>query len=214
MCPLKTVPLYLSGWWVLTKYFSFFVLSGQRELLGAPTFVSRVAQVHFCWEPDVPGQQRSSKHQIFRNKETPRKPEEKEAQWPDIILLFSWWIRKQQDKNIGSTRRQVRKSWCKVSWWLQLPGPCNCRLTWDYLGGTTGLHTLCLEQASKQGRTMACPCSPPCHPWPSWWPQGWEGRGGGCQPLPVHHPLAPLTGKWVIPLSHSPLLIPWLVLPP
>ena len=79
MCPLKNCTTVVIRLVSAYKKFHFLAVCAQKELLGAPMFASIAAQTHLCWEPDVPGQQKSSKYQTFRNRETPRKPEEKEA---------------------------------------------------------------------------------------------------------------------------------------
>lgn len=207
MCPLKLCIITVVRLVTAYKILLFFAVGGQRELWHSHLSLLRPTSVRS--QMSLGSREAAS----TRHSGTEKPPGNLRRRKLSDQIKFSC----SAGESGNSKTRMLSPQGCKyaspgVKWacGFKCLSRATAGLTWDYLGGTAGLHTLCLEEASEQGRTMACPCSPPCHLWPNWWPQGWEGRGGGCQPLPVSHPLTPLAGKAVILLSCSPLLIPHL----
>lgn len=142
MCPLKIVLLYLSYWWGLIKSFSFCYCWSEGTPGGSNTCIL------CCSDPFLLGARwpwAAEKLQAqVRNRETPRKPEEKEV---SDQIKFSC--------SVGESENSKRRILSPRGGNCACPGvrsACgfgclvHAGLMWDCLDGTTGLHTLCLEQ--------------------------------------------------------------------
>lgn len=209
MRPLKIVLLYLSYWWGLIKSFSFCYCWSEGTPGGSNTCIL------CCSDPFLLGARRlwaAEKLQApLRNRETPRKPEEKEV---SDQIKFSC--------SVGESENSKRRILSPRGGNCACPGvrsACgfgclvHAGLMWDCLDGTTGLHTLCLEQGvwAREDHGLSLSSSLPSLA--QLMTTGLGGQWGRIPTTSSVSPLSPRTGKWVMVFSHSLLLISLLAFP-
>lgn len=187
------------------KTLLFFAVGGQRELLGALTFTSTAAQTHFC-------QEESREAPSTRHPRTQKPPGNLKRRKLSDQIKFSC-----SAGESGNSKTRILSPWggeytspgVKSARGFN-PGPYHYRAYLGLLGWRHWPSHPVPEAREDHGLPLS-----------SFFPSlnqlmstGLEGRGGGCQPLPLHHALTPLSGKWVILLSHFSLFIPQFALPP